>query len=120
VTKTPGLSALGGFGGRVGGGDGAAREKGRMDWPNRETWRGSTATTSEVVLLSALFTGSDCKNLAPNLGTSIALVIDSRIEGKRSVGSCRRIERGRLWMRSSILVGACLKTWKGLSQTGTL
>ena len=91
-----------------------------MDSPNRESWSGSTATTTEVMRFSALFTGSDCKNLAQNMGTSIALLIDSRSEGKRSVGSCGRIERGRLWMRSSTLVGASLKTWNGLSPTVTI
>ena len=97
-----------------------AGEKSRMDSPNRERWSGSTATTTEVMRVSALFTGSDCKNLAPNMGTSIALLIISRSEGKRSVGSCGRIERERLWMRSSTLVGASLKTWKGVSPTGKL
>jgi len=44
-----------------------------MDSPNRETWSGSTATTTEVVHFSALFTGSDSRNIAPNIGTSIAV-----------------------------------------------
>ena len=86
------------------------REQSRIDSPNRETSSGSTATTAEVVRFSALFAGSDWKNLAPKMGTSIALLSDSRREGKRSVGSFGRIERGRSWMRSSTLVGASLKT----------
>jgi len=91
-----------------------------MDSPNRETWRWSTATTPEVVRFSALFTGSDGRNLARNMGTSIALLIDSSSQGKRSVGSCGRIERGRLLMRSTTLVAASLKTWKGGSPTRKL
>jgi len=67
-----------------------------MDSPNREAGSGSTATTTEVVGFSALLAGPDCRNLAPNMGTSIALLIDSRSEGNTSVGSCGRIERGRL------------------------
>ena len=59
-----------------------ARETSLMDLPKRETSSGSTATTTEVVLFSALFTGSDCRNLAPNMGTSIAFLIDSRSQGK--------------------------------------
>ena len=97
-----------------------AGEKSRMDSPNQEIWSGLTATTTKVVHFRALFTGSDGRNLGPNMGTSIALLIDSRSEGKRSVGSCGTIESGRLWMRSSTLVGASLKPWNELSPTGKL
>jgi len=41
--------------------------------------------------------------------TSIAFLIDSRRDGKRSLGLLGRIERGRLSIRSSMLVGAVLK-----------
>jgi len=53
-------------------------------------------TTTEVVRFSALFAGSDCRNLAPKMQTSIALSIDSRNEGNNSAGSSGRIESGRL------------------------
>jgi len=95
-------------------------EKSQMDSPNWERWSGSTAPTPEVVRSSSLFTGSDFWNLAPNLVMSIALLIDSWSEGKRSVGSCGRIERGKLCMRSWTLVGAFLKTWNGWSPTRKL
>jgi len=67
-----------------------------MDLPKQETCNGSPATTTEVVGFSALFAGSDSRNLAPNIQMLIALLIDSRSEGTRSVGWFGRIEGGRL------------------------
>jgi len=78
-----------------------------MDSPNRETWSGSTATTTEVVRNSVLFTGSDCRNLAPNMGTSIALLIDSRSEEK-GVSRLVRENRKRKIMEEEFNTCRCL------------
>jgi len=97
VTKTPALPALRRLGGAVGGSDRAGTGKKTNGFAEkRETWSGSTATTTEVVRFSALFARSDCRNLAPKMGTSIALPIDSRSEGNKSAGSSGRIESARI------------------------
>ena len=52
--------------------------------------------TTEVVFFGALLVGSGWCNLAPKMGTSMALPIDSRREAKRLAGLFVKTERGRL------------------------
>ena len=67
------------------------------------------ATITEVVRFNHLFHRSGWGDVATRIMTSIAFLIDSRRDGKRSLGLLGRIERGRLSIRSSMLVGAVLK-----------
>jgi len=56
---------------------------------------------TKVIRFDPLFARSGWGNLAPQIGTSIALLIDSRRDGIRSAGLLQRIARGRLGIKSS-------------------